>query len=114
MQKQTEENQLSVLIEIRNWIRASSYRSVRASLEEVLPDAKSRMAYQMLDGMKSMDQVRIACKMSPNALLDLANRCTATGLMEISLEKRRMRLFDLADFGLISLDSSISRGKNCE
>jgi hypothetical protein len=101
MQKQNEEKLLEVLVEIRNWIRAAARDPVKASLEEALPDQKSRVAYQMLDGRKSMDQVRIACKMSPNALLALANRCTSMGLMELNQEKKRVRLFDLNDFDLI-------------
>jgi hypothetical protein len=56
----------------------------------------------MLDGTASMEQVRIACKMSPNALVALANRCAAMGLMDTNEEKKRVRLFDLGDFGLLS------------
>lgn len=102
MQKQSEEQLLEVLIEIRNWIRAAAHGPVKSLLEAALPDAKSRAAYQMLDGKASMDQIRTACKMSPNALVALASRCTAMGLMEINEDKRRVRLFDLADFGLLS------------
>lgn len=113
MQKQSEEKLLEVLVEIRNWIRAAAHGSVKTLLEEALPDQKSRMAYQMLDGSASMDQVRIACKMSPNALLSLANRCTSMGLMEVNQDKRRLRLFDLSDFGLVgAADSTKSGGKS--
>lgn len=101
MQKQSDDRLLEVLIEIRNWIRAAARDSVKTSLEAALPDTKSRMAYQMLDGSRSMDQVRIACKMSPNALIALANRCTSMGLMEANEDKKRERLFDLIDFDLI-------------
>jgi hypothetical protein len=101
MQKQTEENLLEVLVDIRNWIRAAAHGPVKTLLEAALPDSKSRAAYQMLDGEKSMEQVRIACKMSPNALVALANRCAAMGLMELNAEKKRVRLFDLRDFGLV-------------
>jgi hypothetical protein len=101
MQKQSEERLLDVLTEIRNWIRAAAHGPVKTLLEAALPDAKSRSAYQMLDGTVSMDQVRIACKMSPNALVALANRCSAMGLMAINEDKKRTRLFDLADFGLL-------------
>jgi hypothetical protein len=100
MQKQSEEKLLEVLIEIRNWIRAAAHGPVKTLLEAALPDTKSRTAYQMLDGTASMDQVRIACKMSPNGLVALANRCAAMGLMEMNEDKKRVRLFDLADFGL--------------
>jgi len=78
---------------------------VRTLLEAALPDAKSRAAYQMLDGTASMDQIRIACKMSPNGLIALAQRCTAMGLMEMNQDKKRRRLFNLADFGLIATET---------
>jgi hypothetical protein len=111
MQKQSEEALLEVLVQIRNWIRAAAHGPVKMSLEEALPDPKSRMAYQMLDGKASMEQVRIACKMSPNALLALANRCTSMGLMGVNAEKKRIRLFDLSDFGLSDASASIKSGE---
>lgn len=101
MQKHDGERLLEIATEIRNWVRAAAYGPVRARLESALPNAKQRAAYQMLDGSASMDQVRIACKMSPNALLALANQWTAMGLMEVSRDKKRVRLFDLIDFGLV-------------
>ena len=95
---------LAVLTDIRNWTRAASYGAVKGLLQEALEDAKARAAYQMLDGSKSMDQVRIACKMSPNSLLALVQRCVSMGLMETNADKKRIRLFDLDDFGLITLE----------
>ena len=100
----SDDKTLDVLTDIRNWVRAGAYGSVKKLLEAALPDTKSRSAYQMLDGTASMEQIRVACKMSPNALVALAQRCTAMGLMEISDAKKRVRLFDLADFGLINTD----------
>jgi hypothetical protein len=96
----TDEKILAVLEDIRNWTRAASYGSVKATLEGALLDAKSRQAYQMLDGGATMERVRVACKMSPNALLVLAERCASMGLMGINEAKKRVRLFDLNDFGL--------------
>ncbi len=86
---------------------------MKTLLEAALPDSKSRMAYQMLDGGVSMDQVRIACKLSPNALVAMANRCASMGLMEINHDndKKRLRLFDLADFGLVGLSESTKSGE---
>jgi len=113
MQKQSEEKLLDVLTDIRNWIRAAAHGPVKTLLEAALPDAKSRMAYQMLDGKSSMEQVRVACKMSPNALVALANRCSAMGLMDFNDDKKRVRLFDLGDFGLIgNSDTSNAGGKS--
>jgi hypothetical protein len=100
-QKESDDKLLAVLSDIRNWIRAAAYTPVRALLEETLPDAKSRTAYQMFDGSMSVDQVRTACKMSPNAVVALTSRCVAVGLMEANTDKKRVRLFDLTDFGLL-------------
>jgi len=94
---------LATMQEIRNWVRAAAYSGVRKLLEEALPDAKFRTAYQMLDGTVSLDQVRVTCKMSPNVVGALAQRCIAMGLMELTEDKRRIRLFDLNDFGLLGV-----------
>lgn len=105
IQNQSDDKILAVLTEIRNWLRAASHRPVKAMLEEALPDAKSRAAYQMFDGTASVETVRAACKMSPNAVVALTARCVAMGLMEANADKRRIRLFDLNDFGLLEGDS---------
>jgi hypothetical protein len=110
MQEQGDEKVVAVLTEIRNWIRAATYRPVQAMLIEALPDAKSRAAYQMLDGTASVNQVRTACKMSPNAVVALTARCVAMGLMEANTDKKRVRLFDLRDFGLIGDGDATARG----
>lgn len=112
MQKQSDDRLLAVLTDIRNWIRAAAHRPVQAMLEDALPDAKSRAAYQMFDGTASADKVRIACKMSPNAVVALAARCVAMGLMEVNADKKRARLFDLNDFGLIAENTSKAGGND--
>jgi hypothetical protein len=100
----SDERLLEAVLEIRNWIRVAAHSPVKTLLEAALPDAKSRAAYQMLDGTTSIDQVRISCKMSPNDLVALAQRCTAMGLMEMNRDKKRRRLFNLADFGLLATE----------
>jgi hypothetical protein len=107
----SDDKLLDVLTDIRNWTRASSYASVKTLLHEALPDAKSRNAYQMLDGTASIEQVRIACKMSPNGLVALAQKCTAMGLMEMNEDKKRIRLFDLMDFDLIGGNGKSTKAK---
>lgn len=94
----SDDQLLAVLTDIRNRTRAASYGSVKKLLEGALPDTKSRTAYQMLDGAATMEQVRIACKMSPNGLVALAQKCEAMGLMETNEDEKRVRLFDLTDF----------------
>ena len=111
MLKHGEERVFEAILEIRNWIRAAAFGPVKASLETALPDLKSRMAYQMLDGNTSTDQVRIACKMSPNAVVALTSRCISMGLMEVRQDKKRIRLFDLSDFGLVDTDRSSKSGE---
>ena len=100
----SDEAALTVLLEIRNWVRAASFGSVKSLLEAALPDSKSREAYQMLDGIATVKQICAACKMSPNGVVTLSQRCTAMGLMESRPDKKRVRLFDLNDFGLMSGD----------
>ncbi len=112
MQKQRDESLLDVLREIRNWIRAAAHGPVKTLLEAALPDKKSRTAYQMFDGMVSVEQVRAACKMSPNAVVALTSRCVAMGLMEARPDKKRVRLFDLNDFGLFCEIDTKSGGKS--
>lgn len=91
---------IKVLKEIRNWIRAGSHKQVKELLESSLPDAKDRMAYQMSDGKTAVEAIRKACKMSPNGVVALHNKCVSLGLMEEADQKKR-RLFDLNDFGLL-------------
>jgi hypothetical protein len=96
----SDETVIGLLTDIRNWTRAASYASVKALLEEALPDGKSRAAYQMMDGT-STREIQTACKVGPNTLVALGERCTAMGLMELRPDKKRIRLFDLRDFGLL-------------
>jgi hypothetical protein len=99
----SDETQISLLLDIRNWIRAAAYQNIKTLLQSALPDAQSRKAYQMLDGNASVDQVRIACKMSPNKLIALAQKWASMGLMEVTSDKKRRRLFDLRDFELCEI-----------
>ena len=108
----SEDKTLAVLKDIRNWVRAASFGSVKLLLEKALPDAKSRAAYQMLDGRPTLEQVRVACKMSPNSLVALAQKCTAMGLMETREDKKRIRLFDLSDLGLLETIPKTTGKKN--
>jgi len=112
IQSQNDDRLLALLADIRNWIRAAAHKPVQALLEEALPDTKSRAAYQMFDGNASVEQIRTACKMSPNAVVALTARCVALGLMEVNADKRRVRLFDLNDFGLLSDGDAKGGGKS--
>jgi len=104
----SDDKVLDILTEIRNWTRAAAFASVKSLLVEALPDTKTRAAYQMLDGKSTVRQVRAACKMSPNGIVALAQRCTSMGLMELRDDKKRVRLFDLNDFGLLASESEAS------
>lgn len=101
MDEKSQRELLATLADIRNWLRAAAYKPVRSLLEEALPDAKSRLAYQMFDGTNTVKQIRIACKMSPNAVVALSSQCVAMGLMATTDDNKRMRVFDLNDFNLL-------------
>jgi hypothetical protein len=107
---QNDDRLLEVLSDIRNWIRAAAHQPVKSQLEAALPDQKSRAAYQMFDGSASVEEVRVKCKMSPNAVTALASRCVAMGLMAQGPAKKRLRLFDLRDFGLFD-EEILLKGK---
>jgi len=98
----TDDSVVGILVEIRNWIRAASFTSIKSLLETALPDTQSRLAYQLLDGFATLEHVRVVSKMSPNKLVALTQRWTSMGLMEVTNDKKKKRLFDLADFGLIA------------
>jgi hypothetical protein len=100
-----EDRLLNLLFEIRNCVRAASHGQVKLALEEALPDAKSRTAYQMFDGTVAADRVRKVCRMSPNAIVALSARCVSMGLMEVNVDNKRIRLFDLKDFGLMPVQA---------
>lgn len=108
MQKASEEQLLEVLVDLRNWVRAAAHGQVRIALETALPDAKSRVAYQMFDGNATIAQIRTVCKMSPNAVIALANRCASLGLIGLNRDNKRVRLFDLNDFGLAAVPSPVN------
>ena len=95
---------IELLTDIRNWIRAASYPSIKSLLEGALLDRNARTAYQMLDGTTTIEQVRVAAKMSPNKVIALSQSWISMGLMEMTADKKRKRLFDLSDFELISVD----------
>jgi hypothetical protein len=98
----SDDSTLSVLSEIRNMIRASTYPVIKNLLTTALPDLQTRKAFQMLDGNATVEQVRVACKMSPNKLVALTQKWTSMGLMEVTADKRKRRLFDLQDFDLVA------------
>jgi len=94
----------SELSEILIWIKAACHPIVRKVLAEALPDTKSRLIYQLSDGKLGVDEIRRKAKTSPNAVSTLQQQCTASGLMTLNADKRRVRLFDLHDFAMEPTD----------
>ena len=92
---------VTILTDIRNWIRVAAFPNVKRMLEDALPDSKSRHAYQMCDGKNSRDAICKTVKLGTATFHALQERCAALGLIsEIGGKKRR--LFDLRQFGLLS------------
>jgi hypothetical protein len=103
MSESTEELR-ELLIEIRNWVRIGFRKDAKDVLIDILNTDKKRRAYQMTDGHARRDDIRKACGMSPNSLLDLWRDCDDAGLMEVMPDGKRRRLFDLSKFGLLGQD----------
>lgn len=92
---------IELLSELRTWLRIGFYNEAKSMLADVLDTDKKKLAFQMTDGTTTAGGVRKALAMSPNGLLNLYNRCVEMGLMEITEDKKRRRLFDLKNFGLL-------------
>jgi len=93
---------LKVLKELLVWTRVGFYADVKATLRDVINTEKKKLSYQMADGIKSGESIRVELTMSPNDLSDFFKQCTRLGLMEQLEDGKRRRLFDLKDFGLLS------------
>src|SRR6267142_1526122 len=96
-----EDEKLKVLRELLVWTRVGFYADVKAMLSDVLNTEKKKLSYQMADGIRSGESIRVELKMSPNDLSDLFKQCTNLGLMEQLEGGKRRRLFDLSNFGLL-------------
>lgn len=94
------ENSLDVLREILVWTKVGFFGTAKKTLEEVLNSEKKRVAYQMADGTRSLESIRLEVKMSPNDLTELFKVCCNVGLMKTLDGGKRQRLFDLSQFGL--------------
>ncbi len=97
----SDEKQLVLMAEIRDWVRVAAYPGVKRMLEEALPDTVSRKAYQMCDGKNSRDAICRTCRIGKETLPAIQKRCIALGLMKDS-DGRKIRVFNLEDFGLIA------------
>lgn len=96
----SESNEVVLLTEIRNWVRAAAYPTVKELLKEALPDAAMRQAYQMCDGKNTRDAICKTCKIGKSTLPEMQDRCLALGLMK-ETDGKKIRLFDLRDFCLL-------------
>jgi hypothetical protein len=90
-----------LLNELLVWTRVGFYGAAKQMLSDVLNSDKKRLAYQMADGERTGESIRVEVKLSPNDLSELFKQCTNLGLMERVDGGRRRRLFDLTTFGLV-------------
>ena len=97
----TEEEILKVLNDLLVWTRVGVYHTAKAMLMDVLNTDKKKIAYQLADGSRSGESIRIEVRMGPNDLSDLFKQCISVGLMALAEGGKRRRLFDLTDFGLL-------------
>lgn len=90
----------ALLEELLIWTKVSAYTSVSALLESALKTDNVRLAYQALDGSRTLDSVKKECGIGSNTLAAMVARCCAMGLMSKANGSTR-RHFDLNDFGLL-------------
>ena len=101
----TTDDDTSVLKELLVWTRIGFYATVKTTLADILNTDKKKLAYQLADGIRSGDSIRVQLKMSPNDLSELFKQCTNIGLMEQLEGGKRRRLFDLSNFDLLPKQS---------
>ncbi|MBC7785156.1 MAG: hypothetical protein H7144_15075 [Burkholderiales bacterium] len=92
----------AAIIELSRWVRVACHQPVKLMLEATLPDTKSRQIYQMTEETVGRNQICKACKVSSSTVSDVQQKCISLGLMSVSGDGRRKRLFDLNDFDLLS------------
>lgn len=89
-----------ILQELLTWTRVGFYSSVKQMLGDVLNTDNKRLAYQLADGKMSKEAIRSEAAIGTDSLTDLYQTCVNLGLMEVTQDNKRIRLFDLTNFGL--------------
>ena len=95
------DNKTEILRELLNWTRVGFYGAVKYMLSDVLNTENKRLACQMADGTKSRDMIKTAAAMGSDSVTELFRQCVSLGLMELTEDGKRNRLFDLSNFGLM-------------
>lgn len=95
------DSDMEVLRDLLNWTRVGFYGAVKNMLTDVLNSENKRLAYQLTDGTKSRDALKAAAGMGSDSITALHEQCVALGLMEITPDNKKRRLFDLNNFGLM-------------
>ena len=98
----------SILEELLVWTKVGFYGAARSTLESVLNTNKKRLAYQAADGTKTAEAIRAEVRISPNDIGALFKTCQNMGLMRTTEDGKRVRLFDLTQFGL---EGNVSEGE---
>jgi hypothetical protein len=97
----TTDIKTQILNEILVWTRVGFYGTAKSMLSDVLNSDKKKLAYQAAEGTRSMDSIRAEAQISPNDIGDLFKQCISIGLMEVTEDGKRKRLFNLGNFGLL-------------
>jgi hypothetical protein len=95
------DRQTEVLEELLVWTRIGFYGVAKNMLADVLDTDNKRLAYQAADGMTSKDAIKAEASIGSNTANDLFKQCLNLGLMEMTPDGKRRRLFDLTNFGLM-------------
>jgi Fic family protein len=95
------DRQTELLEELLAWTRIGFYGVAKNMLADVLDTDNKRLAYQLADGLTSIDAIKAGAGIGSNTANDLFKQCLNLGLMEMTPDGKRRRLFDLTNFGLM-------------
>lgn len=99
-----------ILQELLVWTRIGFYGTVKDMLQDVLDTDNKRLAYQAADGETSIEAIKVAAGIGSNTANELLRQCLNLGLMEVTGDGRRRRLFDLTNFGLLPAEIVKKKG----
>ena len=101
----------SSLKDLVKWTKVTSYPMVRNTLETVLDTEQKRQVYELLDGERTVTEIKKMCGANPRLISEWGQEWEGIGIVEESGRKgRRKSSFDLAVYGIAV--SEISNNNN--
>jgi predicted HTH transcriptional regulator len=100
MDGQTENELLTAVKEILNWVRIQAQPIAKLRIESTLPESAHRRLYQALDGKQTQGQLAKSLRTSQPTVSRLISSWVRAGIAEERSPGKYVRSFDLNDLGI--------------